>query len=180
MIKLSNATKARLRTALAEAFVMEEQARGRQPTGGEVIFRALENAVETLRRMPDPDRRFLAGNGKSPWPGLMRTPEEREECYRQMMWLVIKGLASDDILVSKPAVSPTEMATMDDILYVFRELLVHKTKGRDWRIMVQLAGGRTARRVAMAMEPRMTRASVHDRKQLQCTAISSKLLAILD
>jgi hypothetical protein len=175
MLNLSLVTATRLRSALAAAAATELQIRGRAPKGSEIVFRAFADAIDIMRRMPDHERRWLRGGGKSSWPGLIRTLEEREEGYRQQLWLVIKGLASSDSLISEPPVTPHEQAVMDDVFTVFRACCVGRSIGRDWSILSMLAVGVSPAQVAKRQKPRVSRPLVLERKRLQCDAIAAKL-----
>src|ERR1035437_7930863 len=144
MTDLSLAEQDRIREALSLAAAIETRLRNRAPKGKEIVFRALQEALHVLRRIPDKERRWINGGGRSAWPNFTLTDEEREAAYFQaQLGKEEGGVLIDDSLVDHALVTPREMAVMDDVFFVFRSLCVGDSVGRDWTLLWLLAGGKT-------------------------------------
>lgn len=160
--------------ALAHAHAIEVGASG-TATGSDVIFRAMQEAVHTLSRLPERDK---PGGYRSWWPGFTLSPEERTEAYHQLVWLVLKGQASEEELITPVPVSVEEIGRMETVFEVFRSHLIGrdaKTIGRDWKVLMLLAAGLSNWEASRRLDVRITRAAVHDRKKVQCGALALRL-----
>lgn len=177
-MRLSTATEERLRAHLALAHADEAVSRpGRSPVPSDVIFRALHYAHCIQKRIPDDSMRSF--KNRSPWPAFTLSDEERQEAYRQLEWMILKGLESENILQAPAPVSPQEIATMDDIFTVFRECCVGRNVGRDWSILNLLAIGITPAGVGKRCQPKASGRTVKERALMQAQSIAHKLRKVM-
>lgn len=178
MSDLSLAEQDHLREALASAATIEKRLRVRAPKGTEIVFRALQEAMHVLRRIPDNERRWIRGGGRSAWPSFTLTDEEREAAYFQAQLGKEEGaVLIDDSLVDHAPVTPRDIAIMEDVFSVFRSLCIGSSVGRDWTLLWLLAGGgdRTPAEVGRKIKPRLGARTIKQRIDLQCTIIAAKL-----
>jgi len=132
-VNLSLAEQDRIREALASAATIEERLRGRAPKGTEIVFRALQEAVDILRRLKDSKQSRRPSDLHSAWPGFTLTDEERIAAYFQAN----VGKEDEGVTIDDPVpitVSPREMVIMDDVFSVFRGLCIGDDVGRDWTL----------------------------------------------
>jgi hypothetical protein len=177
-VRLSTATEERLRAHLALAHGDESASRpGVPPVPSDVIFRALQYAHYIMKRIPDDSTRTF--KSRSPWPAFTLSDHEREEAYRQLEWMILKGLESENILRTPAPVSPQEIATMDDVFTVFRQCCVGKQIGRDWSILNLLAIGITPAGVGKRCQPRTSTRNVNERALMQTQSIAHKLRKLM-
>jgi hypothetical protein len=177
-LKLSTATEERLRAHLALCWQDEQISRpDRTPKGSDVIFRALQYAHFIMKRIPDDGVGTL--QLRSAWPAFTLSDAEREEAYRQLQWLILKGLESENILRPPAPVSPQEIATMDDVFTVFRQCCAGKQVGRDWSILNLLAIGITPAGVGKRCQPKASVRTVKERALMQQQAIAHKLRKLM-
>jgi hypothetical protein len=177
-LKLSAAIEERLRAHLALAYQDEAIARpSRVPKGSDVVFRALQYAHFIMKRIPDDSTRTL--KSRSPWPAFTLSDAERQEAYRQLEWMILKGLESENILRPPAPVSPREIATMDDVFAVFRGCCVGRNIGRDWSILNLLAIGITPAGVGKRSHPKASVRTVNERALMQQQAIAHKLRKLM-
>jgi hypothetical protein len=177
-MRLSAATEERLRVHLALAHTDEAASRPeREPVPSDVIFRALQYAHYIMKRIPDDSMRTF--KSRSPWPAFTLSDHEREEAYRQLEWMILKGLESENILRPPAPVSPQEIATMDDVFSVFRACCVGKQIGRDWSILNLLAIGITPAGVGKRCQPKASVRTVNERALMQQQAIAHKLRKLM-
>ena len=180
-VNLSLAEQDRIREALASAATIEERLRGRAPKGTEIVFRALQEAVDILRRLKDSKQSRRPSDLHSAWPGFTLTDEERIAAYFQAN----VGKEDEGVTIDDPVpitVSPREMAIMDDVFSVFRGLCIGDDVGRDWTLLWMLAGRGevsglppTPAQVGRYIKPRLSARTINQRKDLQCTIIAAKL-----
>jgi hypothetical protein len=183
-VQLSTATQDRLRKTFSRA-----RARclhyGRV-TRLDVVFQAIVDATDILRRLPDPERWSPRRPTRSPWPGLIRTPEEREEAYWHQIWMVADGRASMDSLITPTAPTPAEISTMEDVFVVFPQCL-RKRRGdkrqRDWTVLRHLAHAKATGDLgptAIAKKLRVSRECIDDIRLIQLAAIAEALGEFID
>ncbi len=170
-MRLSEATESRLR----EAFELV-QPYAKDPV--DAVFRVLQHAHWLIRRMPAVSG--FKDSYRSAWPAFTLSDDERMDAFRQLEWLVVKGLESDDILSSPSPISPREMAMVDDVMSVFRNCCVGRHIGRDWSIINLLAMGMTVGSVGKKQNPKVPRAVVIERHLCQCSVIGHKLRYLMD
>jgi hypothetical protein len=138
--------------------------KGSHPSGPEIVFEALAQAV-------DVHRRWKVKNGpagsRTSWPDYVRSFDERKEAGIQRVkeWL-------DGILTDQSPPTPKQLSTMDAVYRIFRSCMVDKEERqlRDWGMMLALA---TPSGSLRKVGDSVGRSHVHvkDRKDLQCAAI---------
>jgi hypothetical protein len=178
MLNFATATRHRLRKVFEIAHEEELFASG-QFRPAAIVFRALQWAHWIMGRLPDDTRTRSHRRYRSPWPDFALSQAEREEQWRSLNWLIIKGFETEDSLRAPAPVTPQEIAMMEDVLTVFRQCCVGRNVGRDWSIINLLAIGRAPRDVAKRTHPRISVRAVADRKQCQCGAIAKALEPLL-
>jgi hypothetical protein len=181
--QLSVATQDRLRRAFAHA---RTRCLRNPDRPSDVVFQALVDATDVWRRLPDPEKWSPRRPTRSPWPGLLRTPKEREDAYWHQMWMVCQGRASPDSLITMAAPTPDDISTMDDIFTVFPTCL-RKRRGdkrrRDWNVLRALADRKaTGDRgpTAIAKKYGVSRECIDDIRILQLAAIADALGEFID
>jgi ATP/maltotriose-dependent transcriptional regulator MalT len=170
--KLPLATRGRLVEALTASSDTEWRRLGRRPRRQEVIMRTMTEALHVLGRLPDQEMKWIKAGQQSTWRlRFALSDDERLDAYRQMQWLVVKGLESEEFLLSRSPVSPKEMNTMQDVFEVFRAAMRGKDVGRDWQILTLVAAGLSNHAAGKKLTPRLTAGSVKSRAELQSTRI---------
>jgi hypothetical protein len=100
------------------------------------------------------------------------SPEEIRQIEKERLLDAAAGISHGE---DRKVATPEEISRLDAVLYVFRNCLVGKEamQRRDWKIINDLAMGRTFRRVGA--EHDISKSAVGDRRDLQCWAIWTKL-----
>jgi len=136
--------------------------KGKKPSGPQIVFRTLQEAVHIHRRMM-----VKVGPAKyrSAWMEYIHDAEEKADAAKQRM---IDLVAGD--LVDAPLPSAKEISAMESVYTVFRDCLVDRYKDRDWKLLHVLSSpSATLRRVGQYAGK--SKDWVVDRRDLQCAAI---------
>lgn len=143
-------------------------------TPSKMVLRVIAEAMETLRRLPDPEAAWLYSQ-RSLWPEVVRSYEEKIEAYYQELnsWLREPGVADRRRMPASPEQIRRMYVVFDNVPY----LLVGRDPRRDYRILCGIASGKSAARVAK--EVHVSKRSVFNYLDMQLQAIASALRDVM-
>ena len=141
-----------------------------------LVHRLVADAMETLKRLRDPEAAWLYGQ-RSLWPDIARSYEERLAAYQEDIKRWLSGEDMADELRRRTPAPPIQIKRMFVVFEDFPYLVVGKNRRRDYRIMCGLADGRTVTRIAK--ESGLSRKTVSQFFDLQLAAIAKKLADIM-
>jgi hypothetical protein len=141
-----------------------------------IVFRALEDAMETLRKLPDREARWLKGHGS--WPSLVPADDHVKADMPTQLIAILAGVLAetgeeDERALRRANASREEVSRMEIILEVLRESLVGQKRRRDWKVLCFTALGKGQRFVARAA--RTSTDSVRKIKHVQTLALGKAL-----
>lgn len=112
---------------------------GREATPSAIVFRALVEAMETLKRLPDPEAGWLY-SVRTMWPEVRGDYGDKVESYKSMLERIMLGIESPDALHGRPPrPSPVQIARMEAVTEQFPKYLQGRNRRRDWQILVGYA-----------------------------------------
>jgi hypothetical protein len=141
-----------------------------------IVFQALENAVETLRKLPDKEAAWLRSGGA--WPSLIPTSggyvkAEMETQLALILSSILGESEEDEAPRRKSAVPHHEIDQMGAVFESFRQNLAGTRRRRDWKILCLLAAGKGQKFVAHAAGASLE--TVRQEKLAQSLAIAKAL-----
>lgn len=154
--------RAVIREALRDAVKVLVGAGDENITPPKLVYNLLEDAMRTLRRLPD--RKYgvrtvwlpTANEYSKEGSEILESAEELEQFY----------------LVNLPA-SPVAIKRMHVIFDLYPKLIVGRSKRRDYRVLCFMAMGTKITKIAKQLG--ISRQAVYDRKNLQCETIARRL-----
>jgi len=112
---------------------------GRDVTPSAIVFRALEEAMETSKRLPDPEAGWLY-SVRTMWPEVLGDYGDKVESYKSMLERIMLGIESPEALHGRPPrPSPAQIARMEAVTEQFPKYLQGRNRRRDWQILVGYA-----------------------------------------
>lgn len=116
-----------------------------QPSLRALVWRLLQDAVETLARVRDPDLRFLLAGERIGWPEVVHTEQERFEAEVQR--LTDLKMSKEQVPLPRLAITDTTAERrMHTVLGWLRHVRGRKSR-RDQRIALELAANISVVRV---------------------------------
>jgi hypothetical protein len=165
-----------LRAALLRALegMLHDGRRGIRPH--HIVFQALENAMETLRKLPDRETAWLRSGGA--WPSIIPTAggyakADMETQLGLILSSILGAEEEDEVPPRRTNASPGEIDEMGAIFESFRTNLAGTKRRRDWKILCLLAAGKGQKFVARAAGASLE--TVRQEKLAQCLAIANAL-----
>jgi hypothetical protein len=162
------------RKALREGIDMLRREGSPKPSLRALIWRLLQDAAETMARLPDNERRFLLAGDRIGWPEVIHTEQERFEAEVHRL---------TDLKMSKeegppPRLSITDPSAPSRALTVYgwlRHVRARTLRGlrRDKCVVIGLAGGLSPRRIRVMYFPR-------DAGDSAVTMVKQKVLSQLE
>lgn len=145
---------------------------------GDVVIEALVDALETLKAIPDPDRRFQRGI-KTGWPEPHWAAGLTEMEIAELWWVwnervKIGEVAVEQVVAQRPRPTAREVSRMWVVLSWSR-LCVGRRPAIDWRLLMLYAQNVPVARIAKAV--RCSRQSVYDRMRFQTSRVAAGLAA---
>lgn len=139
------------RKALSEGLAICRAEGVHEPSLRVVVWRLLQDASETLARLPDRERGWLLSTSRAMWPEVVRTAQERFEVERERL---TDGLGKDDDY--RPRLTITDPTATRRMLTVLGWLQFVKARTaarikRDKLVTLSLALGRSYRSVRPLM-----------------------------
>lgn len=170
------------------------------PRRADVVIEALHEAVNVLMRLPDREVRFLSGL-RSAHPEVLLDPEDQKEMrefWITQMERIKNGEAPlEQVDLRPPLPTPREVSRMWVVLTsigllvrpmagrqkrkieygnrVYRSTVEIDRKAQDYKILVYLAAGFSARKVGKALGINHQR--IMDRRELQSCFIADRITA---
>lgn len=119
-------------------------------TLNDLVWRCLEDAADTLARLPDKERGYLLAADRVAWPAIAHTYEERLEEENQRLELLRRDqsmLRGDGLGSRLPIMDPTAIPRMLTVLSWLQYVRGRTDRGikRDQLVTLALAQGQTAR-----------------------------------
>jgi hypothetical protein len=165
-----------LRQALLRALegMLHDGRRGIRPH--HIVFQALENAMETLRKLPDRETAWLRSGGA--WPAIIPTAGgyAKADMETQLAVILASILGAEEEDDAPRRKSPTARGEIDEMNVVFesfRTNLAGTKRRRDWKILCLLAAGKGQKFVARAAGASLE--TVRQEKLAQSLAIAKAL-----
>lgn len=144
---------------------------GKEVTPSAIVFRALEEAMETLKKLPDPEKGWLYSM-RTVWPEVIGDQGDAVERYKEMLERLKAGEESvESIFRLGGRPSPSEVARMEVVLQEFPKHLVGRNKRRDWKILSGYAQELPPKIIARIAKCGLR--SCQMQKNLQCNRISA-------
>jgi len=156
----------------------------------QIVFVALEMAMDTLRRLPDVERGWLGM--RTNFPSSLVIDDSSEKYRESLYWEIIQMIRDgkignpdieDDRFAPRSVPTSKEITEMEVVFEVYRSLLVGRPQNhaRDWRILCWLAAGMTMMEVGKRIGFRHKNQGnpVQKRKELQCVAIAYTLKDVM-
>jgi len=142
------------RKALSEGLDICRQEGNPQPSLKALIWRLLQDAAETLARLPDKERVWLLSSDRVIWPELARPSEDNRAVEWETAMEQLAGVRSPDtpavrLMVSDPS-APRRMLTVLGWLKCVRGRTPQRIK-RDKLVVLALAQGQSYRAVRRYM-----------------------------
>jgi len=143
------------RKALREGIDMLRREGNARPSLRALIWRLLQDAAETMARLPDNERRFLLAGDRIGWPDVMHTPQEQFEAEVERM----RELGESKTEAPIPRLQVTDPSAPSRALTVYgwlRHVRARTLRGlrRDKCVVIGLAGGLSPRRIRVMYFPR--------------------------
>lgn len=118
---------------------------------GVVVWRLLQDAAETLARLPDKERVWLLSAERACWPEVWRSAKERfENAVAQLADLKVSKEEPPlpRLAITDPTAVPRMLAVLDWLQMVRSHSNNHKRIKRDKLVTLALAQGQSAAQVA--------------------------------
>jgi hypothetical protein len=142
------------------------------PRPGDVVWYALREGMDTLRRLPDREVGWLYSQ-HGVWPEFAHDEAERLEAYETMLARIKIGEEPVEALaIRRPPPSARAISRMERV-FEWHRYLTGSHRRRDWRVLCQLASGTPA--VVVGRNNRLHRNSVYDRREVQAASIARGL-----
>lgn len=144
-----------------------------------LVWRCLEDAVDTLRRMPDREQAYLLSGDHISWPTVVHTAQERYEAEVQRL-ADAKMSKEEPPLRWLPISDPTAIPRMLTVLGWLRYVRVRRGSPqsrvkRDQVIVLAMAQGWSAARVQKKYLPHLTESAAKMVKQKVVNQIAGTL-----
>lgn len=141
------------------------------PRPGDVVWYAIREAMDTLRRLPDREAGWLYAL-RGAFPEVALDHKDALEAFETMVQRLALGeVAAEDVEVRRPP-SPKAISRME-VIFGWHRYLRGKAKRRDWKILGLLGSGMAAARVAKIAH--CSTRTVFFQRETQCAAIAHSL-----
>jgi hypothetical protein len=145
-----------------------------------IVFQALENAMETLRKLPDREAAWLRSGGA--WPAIIATGAGYAKADMETgLALILSSILGEDEEEDAPRRKDPamrgEIDEMNAVFESFRISLAGTRRRRDWKILCLSAAGKSQKFVARAAGASLE--TVRQEKLAQSLAIAKALEAYM-
>lgn len=147
------------------------------PAMADIIWRLFREGADTLRRLPDRERGWLASGNRTAWPDIVFDAEDKRQAQEQFdVELSRVQSGQDPVEAVRLREGPPDRAAIGrvDIISGWHRHLAGNNRRRDWKILWLLASDRISARV-VAKECRCSPRTVWNVREWQCRVLAERL-----